>query len=255
MRLPELQDTCPATIRIAGIKIRDRGEIKKMEAGDTALRVGDRVMLELERDLTFGVVCQEPYPMPFIPPMRVMTSILRPATEAETAVIARHQRIAREGMAYCRERAAALGLDLKMVEVCCSFRKRETTFVYTSEERIDFRQLVRDLARRFGGRIEMRHIGVREEAKRLGGVDSCGLTLCCTAFLTDFRPVNVRKARGYDVTANENRLIGLCGRLKCCLMFESQQEAAGAGPHPAPLLNPTRPSQPPAISRKLIAEC
>lgn len=257
MSLLELQETFPATIRIAGIKIRDRGEVKKMGVGEATLRAGDRVMLEVDRDLTYGVVYQEPYPTPFIPPMRVMTSILRPATEAETAVIARHQRISQEGMAYCRERAAALGLDLKMVEVCCSFRKRETTFVYTSEERIDFRQLVRDLARRFGGRIEMRHIGVREEAKRLGGVDSCGLTLCCTAFLTDFRPVSVRKARGYDVTANESRLIGLCGRLKCCLMFESQQEAAASadsGSPTQPLINPTRPTGPSAVTHQRSAK-
>jgi cell fate regulator YaaT (PSP1 superfamily) len=243
--LSELQETFPATIRIAGIKIRDRGEVKKMGVGAASLCVGDRVMLEVERDLTYGVVYQEPYPTPFIPPMRVMTSILRPATEAEEAAIAQHQRIAREGMAYCRERAAALGLDMKMVEVYCSFRKRETTFVYTSEERVDFRQLVRDLARRFGGRIEMRHIGVRDEARRLGGVDSCGLTLCCAAFLTDFRPVSARKARGSDTTLSDSRLIGLCGRLKCCLMFEAQQEASAkaGGPPPRPLINPTRSTE------------
>jgi cell fate regulator YaaT (PSP1 superfamily) len=158
-------------------------------------------------------------------------------------------------MVYCRERAAALGLDMKMVEVYCSFRKRETTFVYTSEERIDFRQLVRDLARRFGGRIEMRHIGAREEARRLGGVDSCGLTLCCAAFLTDFRPVSVRKARGPDMTLNDSRLIGLCGRLKCCLMFEAQQEAAaksGSSP-PQLLINPTRQAEPSAVSHQQSA--
>jgi cell fate regulator YaaT (PSP1 superfamily) len=245
MRLPQYETPHPATVRIAGIKVRDRGEVKKMGVGEAALRVGDRVMLEVERDLTYGVVYQAPYPTPFIPPMRVMTSILRPATEAETAVIARHQRIAREGMAYCQERAAVLRLDMKMVEVYGSFRRRETTFVYTSEERIDFRQLVRDLARRFGGRIEMRHIGAREEARRLGGVDSCGLTLCCAAFLTDFRPVNVKKARSHDAPVNESRLIGLCGRLKCCLMFEAQETAPAAGgglPSPT-LINPTRLSE------------
>jgi len=245
MPLSELQETFPATIRIAGIKIRDRGEVKKMGVGAASLRVGDRVMLEVERDLTYGVVYQEPYPTPFIPPMRVMTSILRPATEAEAAAIVQHQRTAREGMTYCRERAGALGLDMKLVEVYCSFRRRETTFVYTSEERIDFRQLVRDLARHFGGRIEMRHIGARDEARRLGGVDSCGLTLCCAAFLSDFRPVNVRKARSYDPSASESRLIGLCGRLKCCLMFEEMgggASAAGQPPRPPALITPSRPT-------------
>ena len=177
--------------------------------------------------------------MPFIPPMRVMKTILRKATASDTTVIARHQQIAKEGMAYCRERASVLGLDMKMVEVYCSFQRREITFVYTSEERVDFRQLVKDLARRFGGRIEMRHIGPREEARRLGGVDTCGLVLCCASFLTDFTPVSVRKARDLDPSLSETRLIGLCGRLKCCLMFEAQ----GATPALQPLIHPTPPSR------------
>lgn len=245
MSLQELQETFPATIRIVDVKVRNRGEAKKMGAGEAALRVGDRVMLEINRDLTYGVVCKEPYTLPFIPPMRIMTSILRPATEAEAAVIARHERMAQDGMAYCRERAESLGLQLKMVEVYGSFRKRETTFIYTSEDRIDFRQLVKDLARRFGGRIEMRHIGTREEAKRMGGVDSCGLTLCCTAFMTDFKPVSVKKARHFDMPASETRLIGICGRLKCCLMFEEMEAKAAGGTPPAPsLINPTRQTAP-----------
>ncbi len=238
----------PATVRVATIKVRNRGEAKKMGVGDATLRVGDRVMLELGGEPTFGVVYTEPAATPFIPPMRVMTSILRPANAADLSAIAQHERVAREGMAYCRERAQALGLNLKMVEVYGSFARRETTFVYTSEERVDFRQLVKDLARRFGGRIEMRHIGAREEAKRIGGVDSCGLTLCCAAFMTDFKPVSVKKARGqyHDSTWNENRLIGICGRLKCCIMFEEMEAraaASGAGrPSAPPLITPTRPS-------------
>lgn len=166
MPLSELQETFPATIRIAGIKIRDRGEVKKMGVGAASLRIGDRVMLEVERDLTYGVVYQEPYSTPFIPPMRVMTSILRPATEAETAAIVQHQRTAREGMTHCRERAGALGLDMKLVEVYCSFRRRETTFVYTSEERIDFRQLVRILpaASAAGSRCDTSGSGRRRDA-------------------------------------------------------------------------------------------
>lgn len=244
--LQELDDVYPATVRIAGIKVRGRGDVKKMGVGEARLRVGDHVILQLDREPTYGVVYTEPAPMPFIPPMRVMQSILRPATEADRAQIARHERMAQEGMGFCRERARALGLDLKMVEVYASFIRRELTFVYTSEDRIDFRQLVRDLARRFGGRIEMRHIGAREEAKRIGGVDSCGLTLCCSAFMTDFRPVSVKKARGHgqDLSLSETRLIGICGRLKCCLMFEEMEaRAASAGQpsRPSPLINPTRP--------------
>lgn len=250
MYVPVPEETFPATIRIVGVKVRGRGEIKKLGAGEATLRVGNHVMLETDGDLTYGVVHTEPHSMPFIPPMRAMKSILRRATEAEEAAIARHERLGREGMVFCRERAAALGLEMKMVEVYGSFQRRETTFVYTSEERVDFRQLVKDLARRFGGRIEMRHIGAREEARRIGGVDSCGLTLCCAAFLTDFKPVSVKKARGHahDLAMSESRLIGICGRLKCCLVFEEMEgnAAAGARPSSPTLINPTRPSQPSA---------
>jgi cell fate regulator YaaT (PSP1 superfamily) len=242
--LEELQENYPATIRIAGIKVRGRGDVKKMGVGDALLRVGDHVILAVDREPTYGIVHTEPSSMPFIPPMRVMQSIVRPATESDRAQISRHERMAQEGMSFCRERAKALGLELKMVEVYASFIRRELTFVYTSEERIDFRQLVRELARRFGGRIEMRHIGSREEAKRIGGVDSCGLTLCCSAFMTDFRPVSVKKARhhGQDLSMSENRLIGICGRLKCCLMFEEMEARAAAAGQPSrpPLITPIR---------------
>lgn len=235
-----LQESFPTTISVVDVKIRNLGAIKKMGAGDLTLRVGDRVMLELDGEPTYGVVCTEPVRAPFIPPMRVMKSVLSKATEAELATIARHERIAREARAFCRERAQALRLTMKLVEVYCSFQRREITFVYTAEGRIDFRQLVRDLARRFGGRVEMRQVRAREEAKRLGGVDTCGLVLCCASFLTEFKPVNVRTARLSEAEANENRLIGVCGRLKCCLMFESsgtqgQSPASSALITPAPL--------------------
>ena len=248
----ELRETFPATLRIAGIKIRNRGEVKKVGVAETALRVGDRVMLDVDGEPTFGVVYTEPQNMPFYPPMRVMKTILRKANEEDLRGIERHERLAREGMAFCRERAAALRLQMKLVEVFCSFARREMTFIYTAPERIDFRQLVKELARRFGGRIEMLHIGEREEARRLGGVDSCGLVLCCAAFMTDFKPVSVKKAKAQGLPMDESRLIGVCGRLKCCLMFEmpETQTAKGGGPPGPALINPTRSPQASAITRQ-----
>jgi cell fate regulator YaaT (PSP1 superfamily) len=237
----------PSTLRVVGVKIRNCGEVKKMGAGDADLRAGDRVMLELDGHLTYGVVHLEPQAMPFIPQMRVMRGILRRATAEDEATIERHERIAREARAYCRERATALGLRMKLVEVFCSFQRREITFVYTADGRVDFRQLVKDLARRFGGRIEMRQIGSREEAKRLGGVDSCGLVLCCASFMTEFTPVGVKKARAAGMDLSESRLIGVCGRLKCCLMFDMPDVEAGSSAHP--LIHPSRSSGEPPSHR------
>lgn len=237
-------EAVPETIRVAGVKIRNRGAIKRMAAGSIQLEVGDRVMLEMDRDLTYGVVYVAPQPMPFVPQMRVMTAILRKATQDDESTIARHERVTKEAFALCKEKAAALGLKMKMVEVYCSFRKREITFVYTAEERVDFRQLIKELARHFSARVEMRHIGTRQEAQILGGVDTCGLVVCCAAFLTDLRPVNFKKMRAQDVALGDSRLIGVCGRLKCCLMFETDEFLAARGDLPpgAPLIQPTRPS-------------
>lgn len=239
-------ETFPETIRVVGVKIRDRGEVKKMAAGDVDLRVGDRVMLEAEQDFTYGVVYAEPQTMPFLPPMRVMTAVLRKATPEEERTIRRHESIAIAGLSYCKERATALRLSLKMVEVFCSFVNRQITFVYTAEDRVDFRQLVKDLASRFHARVEMRHIGVRQEAQMLSGVDTCGLVLCCATFLTDLRPVNFKKTRVQDLNPTDSRLIGVCGRLKCCLLFESDEFTASRGSQSQPtvLIQPTRPTAP-----------
>ena len=124
-----------------------------------------------------------------------MKSILRKASDEDLALITRLERLSQDASVYCRGKAADLNLQLKLVEVYGAIQRRQLIFVYTAEERIDFRDLVRDLARRFGGRIEMRQVGAREEARRLGGIDTCGLVLCCASFLTEVKPVTVKQAR------------------------------------------------------------
>lgn len=236
-------ETFPSTVRVVGIKVRDLGEVKKMACGDTPLEMGDYVMVNLDDELTYGVVYTEPQSMPFIPQMRVMSAILRKASEDDCVRIQKQKELGQAAATYCRERAAALGLRMKLVEVVCSLTRREILVMYTADERVDFRQLVKDLGRRFGARVEMRHIGARDEAQRLSGVDTCGLILCCAAFLTEFRPVSVKKAKSQGVPLEESRLTGVCGRLKCCLIFE-EQESSGNRNHPASkLIQPTRPSQ------------
>lgn len=225
----ELSQRYPASVRLAEVKIRDCGEVKKLDAGCLPIRRGDRVLLEVDGEMTYGVVYGEPYVTPFVPPMRVMKKIIRKATPEDAALIARLERLSHEAKAYCRAKAAELRLTLKLVEVYGAMQRRQLTFVYTADERIDFRELVRDLARRFGGRIEMRQVGVREEARRLGGIDTCGLVLCCASFLTEVKPVTVKQARHLGLPAEDPRLLGVCGRLKCCLMFE-MMDAQGSMP-------------------------
>ncbi len=229
-----------ADVVVVGVKVRDYGEMKIARTTDPALKVGDCVLLELEDDLTYGSVCSPPRSQPFSPPMRVMRSILRKATDADEAAIAHQKKMSSSGKAFCLERIMALGLKMKLVEVSGSLQRRTTlTFIYTAESRVDFRQLVRDLARQFSCRIEMRQISSREEARRLSGVDTCGLVLCCAGFLTDFKPVTLKLSHREAVSSDDSRRIGVCGRLKCCLIFESDDwpipRSSGQ-----PLIQPTR---------------
>jgi cell fate regulator YaaT (PSP1 superfamily) len=181
--------------------------------------------------------------------MRAMKSILRKAGPDDVALIGRLERLSREASAYCRAKAIEYNLELKLVEVYGAMQRRQLTFIYTADERIDFRNLVLDLARRFGGRIEMRQVGVRDEARRLGGIDTCGLVLCCASFLTDIKPVTVKQARALGLPVEDPRLLGVCGRLKCCLMFE-MMEAQGTASPSQELIFPSKPnpSTPPTHS-------
>lgn len=242
----ELAKPYPSVVRVVGIKIRDRGEVKKFDAGEALLAIGDRVLLDVAGELSYGVVYGAPQVMPFIPPMRVIQPISRKATREDAAAIDRYERLAAEGMKACREQAAALGLKMKLVEVFCSLHRRQMTFVYTADDRIDFRELVRVLARRFGGRIEMRQVGARDEASRLGGIDTCGLVLCCASFLTEVKPVTIKQARLLGLPVEDPKLLGVCGRLKCCLLFEAMdnQTSAPSALKSSALITPSRSGQP-----------
>ena len=229
-------------VSVAGIKVRDRGVIKKVGTGGTALVTGDRVILGMDHMITFGVVYETSHLTPFIPPMRDMKTILRKADGVDLNTISRHEARAREGMAYWRERIEAYRLPMKPYEVVCAFDHQKIIFTYTAEERVDFRMLVKDLARRFHARVEMRQIGARDEAKLIGGVGLCGLVLCCASFLTEFHPVTMKMVRAQGLPLDDNKLLGLCGRLKCCLSYEYEEPVQPA------LIQPTRSTSTPRPS-------
>ncbi|WP_447969992.1 regulatory iron-sulfur-containing complex subunit RicT [Nitrospira sp. M1] len=237
------QELDAQTVAVVGVKVRDTGEVKKTRTSDHTLRTGDYVILALDNDQTYGKVYSEPQFLPFTPPMRVMRSTLRKATADDKRTIERHQKVVEEGREYCLELINSLSLDMKLVEVYSAFQRRTLTFTYTADGRVDFRQLVKDLARRFGCRIEMRQISSREEAGRLSGVDTCGLVLCCASFLTDFKPINPNKNGRPEGqwSGGDSHRIGVCGRLKCCLMFEEDNwSLTRRQPQPQPLIQLSR---------------
>ena len=217
-------------ISVVGIKIRDCGVVKKVGAQDFALEDGDRVLLEMNRGMTYGVVYGRPQRTPFIPPMRDMKTIIRKADATDLQAIARQQKLAGEAMAYWHELIDAYCMPMKAVEVVPAFDHPKMTFTYTAEGRVDFRKLVKDLAARFRTRIQMQQIGARDEAKHIGGLGLCGLVLCCSSFLTEFNPVTMKMVRAQGLPLDDSKLLGLCGRLKCCLAYEYQEEVRPSGP-------------------------
>ena len=156
--------------------------------------------------------------------------ILRQASKTD---LERHQRqLQNEVRAkrYCREHSKNLGLVMKVSKVEFSLNSRHATFYFTADGRVDFRQLVRDLAKRFSVRVRMVQVGARDEAKLLGGIGVCGQTLCCSTWLTDFDPISIQMAKRQNLSLNPSKISGQCGRLLCCLAYENDQYPAGRNP-------------------------
>lgn len=155
-----------------------------------------------------------------LPPGSSPLRVVRRATEADVVLRLKHEQREREAREYAVERVRAHDLPMKLSRVEQSFDGARLVFYFTAETRVDFRELVRELAARFRTRIEMRQIGVRDEARMLGGYGSCGRPLCCSTWLTSFEPISIRMAKQQDLSLNPSKLSGLCGRLKCCLRYE-----------------------------------
>ena len=177
-------------------------------------------IVQAEGGEVFGQVLDaRPFLQPCIQPGMVLRFV-RLATEDDRKKRVRHRQLEKEAFSFCRERAKALGLDMKLIQANMFFDESKLLFVYTSEARVDFRELVRNLAQRFHLRIEMRQVGVRDEARLLGGYGHCGQPLCCTTHLQQFYPITIRMAKDQGLSLNPAKISGRCGRLMCCLKYE-----------------------------------
>jgi cell fate regulator YaaT (PSP1 superfamily) len=216
------------TVNLAGVKLDPRGRVLACDAGDLELRHGERVVVDDGRDAEVGVVAvpsaarSAPGPMP---------RILRRADARDLDRVVAAERRAAEARRFARERAAAQGLPIKLFRVDFQ-RGGRAVFYFASEARVDFRELVRELAAHTHGRVEMRQVGVRDEAKIVGGIGSCGRELCCSTFLPKFAPVSIKMAKHQNLAMSPARVSGQCGRLKCCLVYEDANyvDAAAALP-------------------------
>ena len=184
-------------------------------------RINDLAIVEAEKGEDLGIVTQvglpEGYRLSENGPLR---KILRRANEAELSRFQANRACERRAFEVCKERIAAHGLRMKLVDCEFQFDNNKITFFFTAEKRVDFRELVKDLAAEYRTRIELRQIGVRDEARRLGGYGVCGRKLCCASWISEFVPVTTQAAKEQNLPLNPNKLAGVCGRLKCCLMYE-----------------------------------
>lgn len=212
--------------KIIGVRFKKAGKIYFFDPGDDDIQKGDLVIVDTSRGLECGNVVigvrelpQAENPTGYLPLIR---RIHRKATKADLARVDENRRREEEALAICREKIAEHRLPMNLIKVRYTFDVNKIIFYFTAEGRVDFRLLVRDLACIFKTRIELRQVGVREEAKNLDGVGCCGRKLCCASFLGDFAQVSIRMAKEQNLSLNPTKISGICGRLLCCLKFESE---------------------------------
>ncbi len=205
---------------VVGVRFKTSGRIYYFDPAGFAIAENDGVIVETARGTEFGEVAQLPHEVEDEQVVQPLKPILRVATAEDRRM--REQNTAKEADAFaiCENKIRHHKLDMKLVDVEYAFNGSKIIFYFTADERVDFRELVKDLAAQFRTRIELRQIGVRDEAKMLGGLGSCGRPVCCKTFLEDFRPVSIKMAKEQNLSLSPTKISGLCGRLMCCLQYE-----------------------------------
>jgi cell fate regulator YaaT (PSP1 superfamily) len=207
-------------IRVVQIRLREAGRVHYFRLGDIDLSVEEYCIVQSDRGQEYGQVMSEPETVPEENFKEALKMVLRKITINDRYQINKNLRDGEEARRVCLEKIHEHNLPMKLVDVEYSFDRSKIVFYFTSDGRVDFRDLVKDLARHFRSRIELRQIGVRDEAKMVGGLGCCGRPLCCTTFLKNFEPINIRMAKDQRLSLNPSKISGVCGRLLCCLRYE-----------------------------------
>ncbi len=205
---------------IVGIRFKSVGKIYYFSPGDIKAEVGDMAIVETVRGVECGEVVIANRQLEDNAVSAPLKPIIRLATEADLKTVERNRQREREAFKVCEEKIAFRKLKMSLVDVECTFDNNKLLFYFTAENRVDFRELVKDLAAVFRTRIELRQIGVRDEAKILGGLGICGREFCCKAHMGDFQPVSIKMAKEQGLSLNPTKISGTCGRLMCCLKNE-----------------------------------
>jgi cell fate regulator YaaT (PSP1 superfamily) len=206
--------------QIVGVKFRPEGKIYTFGAGDLPLQKNDQVVINTDQGLSIGKVATELSTVEVDQLPVNLKYIIRKATEDDLRIREENQCLEKEARQYCRERIIARALPMKLITLECAFDKSKMVFYFTAENRVDFRELVRDLVQKFKARIELRQIGARQETKLVKGLGMCGREVCCASSLPNIDRVSIKMAKEQSLSLNPEKISGLCGRLMCCLAFE-----------------------------------
>ncbi len=207
-------------VDIIGVRFKVGGKVYYFAPGDIQVKTGDQVITETARGLECGEVMIANKKVPKSEISAPLKNVIRIATKDDLRIAAANRKKEEKAAAVCEEKIAFRGLDMQLVDVECTFDNSKLLFYFTAENRVDFRELVKDLAAVFRTRIELRQIGVRDKAKMLGGIGICGREFCCKGYLADFQPVSIKMAKEQGLSLNPSKISGCCGRLMCCLKHE-----------------------------------
>ena len=208
-------------VRVTGVRFKSAGKVYYFDPGELEIKLNDHVIVETARGLEFGTITMEITEIKETDVIQPLKKIVRLATEEDIKRHAENEKKKAKALAQCQEKVEKHGLEMKLIDVEYTFDNNKIIFYFTADGRVDFRELVKDLASVFKMRIELRQIGVRDEAKMLGGIGSCGRSLCCSSWLSDFEPVSIKMAKVQSLSLNPTKISGICGRLMCCLKYEN----------------------------------
>lgn len=242
-------------VTIVGVRFKKAGKIYYFLLGEETLTIDDGVIVETARGVEYGTVVIGPKEVAKDSLVMPVKEVMRKATPKDLQQLEKNEEREEKAFAICLEKIAKRKLPMKLINVEYTFDMNKIVFFFTADGRIDFRELVKDLATVFRTRIELRQVGVRDEAKVLNGIGACGRPLCCSNFLGDFSPVSIRMAKDQNLSLNPTKISGVCGRLMCCLNYEDDLYKKGGDLYVKKDRTPSpRDVEPPGIGKEVVTD-
>lgn len=242
-------------VTIVGVRFKKAGKIYYFLPGEETLTIDDGVIVETARGVEYGTVVIGPKEVAKDSLVMPVKEVMRKATPKDLQQLEKNEEREEKAFAICLEKIAKRKLPMKLINVEYTFDMNKIVFFFTADGRIDFRELVKDLATVFRTRIELRQVGVRDEAKVLNGIGACGRPLCCSNFLGDFSPVSIRMAKDQNLSLNPTKISGVCGRLMCCLNYEDDLYKKGGDLYVKKDRNlSAQDVEPPGIGKEVVTD-